>query len=89
MAEPQRVASYEQYLREAMRRAEYEQLDAGGWYARIPGFQGLWATGPTIEDTRNDLWEALDGWLFVNGFVSHLPPPHIEGVEFDVAKRRE
>jgi hypothetical protein len=23
-AEPQRVASYEQYLREAMRRAEYE-----------------------------------------------------------------
>jgi hypothetical protein len=52
----------------------------------VPGALGNWAT---IEDTRNDLWEALDGWLFVNGFVSHLPPPHIEGVEFDVAKRRE
>ena len=89
MAEPQRVASYEEYLRQAMRRAEYERLDTGAWYARIPGFQGLWASGPTVEDTRNDLWEALDGWLFVNGFVSHLSPPHIEGVEFDVVKRAE
>ena len=89
MAEPQRVACYEEYLRQTMRRAEYERLESGGCYARIPGFQGLWASGPTVEDTRNDLWQALDGWLFVNGFVSHLPPPHIEGVELAVVKRAE
>jgi predicted RNase H-like HicB family nuclease len=89
MEQPSRVASYEAYMREAMRRAEYERLETGEWYARIAGFQGLWANGPTIEDTRNELWEALDGWLFVNGFVSHLPLPPLEGVEFDVAKRPE
>jgi hypothetical protein len=40
MAEPQGVASYEEYLHEAMRRAEHERVDTGGWYARLPGFQG-------------------------------------------------
>jgi predicted RNase H-like HicB family nuclease len=89
MAQPNRVTSYEEYLREAMRRADYERLETGDWYAHIPGLQGLWASGPTVEDTRNDLYQALDGWLFVNGFVSHLPPPQMEGVEFDVEKRPE
>jgi len=89
MAQPNRVTSYEEYLREAMRRASYERLETGDWYAHIPGFQGLWASGATVEDTRNELYQALDGWLFVNGFVSHLPPPQMEGVEFDVEKRPE
>ncbi len=40
-----------------------------------------------IEDTRNELWEALDPWFFVNGLVSHRSPPLLEGVEFDIVKR--
>ena len=76
------MASYSEYLKEAMRRAEYERLEDGsGFYAHIPGFDGLWASGPTIEDTRNELFDALDGWLYVNAFVSQLPAPKLEGVE--------
>jgi len=80
------MATYLQYMSEAMRRAEYERLeDGGGWYARIPGFEGLWASGATIEDARKELYEALDGWLSVNFFVSRLPMPDI-GLSFGIEK---
>lgn len=81
-----RIASFDQYLREAMRHAQYERTESG-WYASIPGFQGLWATGETIEDARNDLWSALDGWIFVAVSVSRLPFPALAGASFDVEKR--
>lgn len=89
MAEPTRIASWNAYLHEAMRRAEYERLETGEWYVHIPGMPGLWATGPTVEDARTDLWEALDGWLFVAGVVSHLAPPPLPGIELDLTKRAE
>lgn len=89
MSQPTRIASYGAYLREAMRRAEYERLENGEWYVHIPGVPGLWASGPSVEDARSELSEALDGWLFVAGVVSHLPPPPLAGVELDVTKRAE
>jgi len=43
------MASYSEYLKAAMRRAEYERLEDGsGFYAHIAGFDGLWASGYTI-----------------------------------------
>jgi predicted RNase H-like HicB family nuclease len=61
-----------------MRKAAYEPLEDGeGWYAHIPGIPGLWATGACVEDARNDLFEALDEWLYVNGFISQLPRPQL------------
>ena len=86
--EPTRITSFGAYLHEAMRRAEYERLESGEWYAHIPGLAGLWATGPSVEDARTDLWDALDGWLFVTNIVSQLPPPMLAGVVFDF-KRAE
>jgi predicted RNase H-like HicB family nuclease len=57
------MATYLQYLEAAMDHAEYEKMEDGGWFASIPGFSGLWATGRSIEATRKDLYEALDGWI--------------------------
>ena len=48
-----------------MKSAEYEKMEEGGWFAFIPGLDGLWATGPTIELARKELQEALDGWIEV------------------------
>ena len=87
--QPIRIASWAAYLHEAMRRAQYERLESGEWYAHIPEMPGLWASGPSVEDTRNDLWEALDGWLFIAAGVSQLPPPPFAGVELEIAKRAE
>ncbi len=62
------MATFTEYMREAMKHAQYERTEEGDWYAHIPGFEGLWATGPTVEDARNDLHSALDGWLYVNAY---------------------
>lgn len=33
--------------------------EADGWAARVPGFQGAWATGPTQEQAREELKSVL------------------------------
>lgn len=59
------MATYLRYLEAAMDHAEYEKMEDGGWFASIPGFAGLWATGQNIEAARKELREALDGWIEV------------------------
>jgi predicted RNase H-like HicB family nuclease len=54
------------YLDAAMRHAAYEQLeDDEGWFATIRDFPGLWASGKTVEDTRDELRSALEGWIIL------------------------
>jgi predicted RNase H-like HicB family nuclease len=69
------MASLTEYQRVAMRKALYEQLEEGGWYAHIPGLPGLWASAQTVEDTRNELLSALEDWLYVNAHIGRLPVP--------------
>ena len=42
------------YIRSAMRRATYEILPDGTYYGEIPGFQGVNANAPTLEECRED-----------------------------------
>jgi len=49
------MATYREYLQVAMRRAKFEQMDSGEWFASIPGFDGLWVTGSTGEEARKEL----------------------------------
>jgi len=74
------MATYREYVQAAMRRATFEQTESGEWFAAIPGFDGLWVTGPTVEDTRNELAEALDGWITVHTRDGKNPLPEIDGI---------
>jgi predicted RNase H-like HicB family nuclease len=74
------MATYPEYIRAAMRRARYEQMEDGEWYASIPGFDGLWATGPSVEEAREQLLETLDEWLPVHAWVGKNRLPDIDGV---------
>ena len=60
------VATITEYLNAALREASYERLEDGTWFASIPQLPGLWASGPTVEDTRKDLVDALPGWIEVH-----------------------
>jgi len=53
------------YIHQVMRRAHFEIMENGRFYGSIPGFQGVWSEGTSLEECRDDLVEALDGWLIV------------------------
>ena len=72
------------YLQAAMRQAKYEIIeDDGGFYATIPGLQGVWANAPTLEACRDQLEEVLEDWLLLS-LTRNLPIPPIEGIELKV-----
>ena len=54
------------YIRAAMRRATYELLaDGEGFFARIPGCQGVWANADTLEACRDELQSVLEDWILI------------------------
>jgi predicted RNase H-like HicB family nuclease len=40
-------------------------LEDGTWFVEIPGFEGVWANGNTVEDCRLELIEVLEEWLIL------------------------
>lgn len=74
-----------QYVRAAMSRARYEQLEDGSWYGEIPGFQGVYANTDTREECARELQEVLEEWLVLS-LDGHLPIPVVEGIDISVRK---
>lgn len=77
------MATYLEYMRAAHAHAEYEQNEDGSWYGHIPGLKGLWATGSDKASAQMQLWSALDGWLYVNYWISKTPLPKFGDVDID------
>ena len=68
------------YIMTAMRRAKYEILpDGEGIYAEIPQIPGVWANGSTVEETREDLRLALEGWIAL-ALVRGVSIPELDSV---------
>jgi predicted RNase H-like HicB family nuclease len=72
---------FREYLATAMKRAKYEILsDDGTYYGEIPGFQGVLANAPDLEECRNQLEEVLEEWLLFR-ISRGLSVPAIEGLD--------
>jgi predicted RNase H-like HicB family nuclease len=71
------------YIRAAMHRANYELLEEGGFYGSIPGFEGVWADGQSLEDCREELEEVLEEWLLFR-LSRQLPIPSVDGIDLVV-----
>ena len=68
------------YMNAALAHAQYELLsDEEGYYASIPELPGVWGNGETIEATRDDLREALEGWIAL-ALQRGVKVPEIDGV---------
>lgn len=72
------------YIQKALERAHYEIIeDDDPYYGEIPGLDGLWATGLTLEGCRRELSKALEDWLLFS-IAKGLPIPPIDGLQIDV-----
>ncbi len=55
-----------EYIQEALKRARYELIDdEEPHYGEVPDLPGVWATGKTLEECRENLREVIEGWVIV------------------------
>ncbi len=68
------------YLNAALNCAQYELLpDGEGFYGAIPELPGVWGNADTVEATREDLREALEGWVTL-ALQQGIPIPEIDDI---------
>ena len=70
-----------EYIETALQHAKYELInDEEPYYGEVPELSGVWATGRSLEECRQNLAEVIDGWILVR-LVRGLPIPVIGGVQ--------
>lgn len=73
-----------EYIQAALQKAHYERLpEDGNYYGDIPGFAGVWASAPVLEDCRNELREVLEEWLLFR-IHRNLPLPEVNGLGLSI-----
>ena len=75
-----------EYIAAAMKCAHYEILsDDGTFYGEIPGFEGLYANAPQLEECRDLLEEILEEWLLLGISRGHAIPT-VDGLDLAIKK---
>jgi len=76
-----------EYLGEALDHAHYEIIeDKEPYYGEIPGLDGVWATGRTLEECRRNLADALEDWLLFS-IARGLPIPSVGQISLRLPAR--
>jgi len=73
------------YIRAAMISATYELLDDGTFYGEIPDCPGVWGNAETLEACREDLQDALEGWIILGLRLGHTLPI-VDGIDLNFSK---
>lgn len=73
------------YIQAALKRSEYKQLEDQTWFAEIPGFEGVWATGRTVEECRSELAEVLEERLILK-LRDRDPVPELDGIDLEISE---
>lgn len=72
-----------EYIEEALKRARYEIIDdEEPYYGQIEELKGVWATGKTLEECRNNLKEVIEGWILLS-IKKELPIPKLGNFEIE------
>lgn len=75
-----------EYIEAALEKARYDMIqDEEPFYAEVPGLEGVYATGKTLEECRKNLAEVIDGWIVVR-LRRGLPIPPINGHRIEELK---
>ena len=75
------------YLSTYLHKAKYELIDGGAqFYAEIKDLRGVWATGKTLEECRENLMSTLEGWVIFR-LRRNLPIPNFKIPSFALRMR--
>ncbi|MBD2384698.1 type II toxin-antitoxin system HicB family antitoxin [Cylindrospermum sp. FACHB-282] len=62
------------YIHAAMHKATYELLEDESFYGEIPECPGVLANAETLEACREELQDALEGWIILGLRLGHTLP---------------
>jgi predicted RNase H-like HicB family nuclease len=66
---------FAEYIAAALRRAEYKIIESDDpVFVSVPGLDGAWATGKTVEEARYELIEVIEEWLILGIKLGHTIP---------------
>ncbi|MEO9125406.1 MAG: type II toxin-antitoxin system HicB family antitoxin [Microcoleus sp.] len=71
------------YIATAMQKAIYELLEDGTFYGEIR--QGVWGNAGTPEACREDLQDALEGWMILGLRLTHTLPI-LNGIDLNISQ---
>ena len=57
-----------------MKKAHYELMENDRYFGTIPGCDGVWAHGKTLESCREALQNTLEDWLLLGLQLGHKLP---------------
>ena len=62
------------YLENALAQAEYDKLEDGTFFGRIPSCKGVVAFGATLRECETELRSTLEDWVLVGLKLGHSLP---------------
>ncbi|MCK4905768.1 type II toxin-antitoxin system HicB family antitoxin [bacterium] len=75
-----------EYIQEALGRAKYEIIDnEEKYYGKVSQLKGVWATGKTLEECRENLYTVLEGWILIR-FKKGLHIPSLGNKQIEELK---
>lgn len=75
------------YMEAAIERATYEVIeDPEPYYGEIPGLDGIWATGITLEECRRRLIAALEDWIIFS-LQRGAQLPAVDGITIEPVRK--
>ena len=55
---------FSEYIHAALSKATYEIIDdPEPFYGEVPELRGVWASGKTLEECRENLLGVIEGWI--------------------------
>ena len=73
-----------EYIQKALDLAHYDLIDdEDPFYGEVPGLQGVWATGKSLEGCRQELSRAIEDWVLFS-VAKGLPIPALDGVGIEL-----
>ena len=75
-----------EYIEKALEHAHYELIeDKEPFYGEIKDLPGVYATGKSLEECRNNLKEVIEGWIILS-IKKDIAIPVIDNVEIKGAE---
>lgn len=62
------------YLENALAQAEYDKLEDGTFFGKIPSCKGVVAFAGTLRDCESELRSTLEDWILVGLKLGHELP---------------